>query len=111
MLIFYSFIYSSYNKEQQYITEEKAIEIAQDYIMRTCPNVYVENLLNYHSPEVEMRYIKHKAVHLSGRGKNIIDSAMCWCVTFSTPLDKFIGPHEVYIDGVSGGILGSPYRM
>lgn len=111
MLIIYSFIYNNYNKEQEYITEENAIGIAQDYIKKACSNEYVETLLNYHSPEVEMRYVNHQAVHLSGKGKKIIDAVMCWCVIFTTPHDKFVGSHEVYIDGVSGKVLGSPFGM
>ena len=110
-LVISGYVYNRYNQEPEYIEEEKAIEIAQNYITRTCSKEYLETILNYHSPQTEMRYVNRQVVHLSGKGKNIIDSEMCWCIIFSTPQDKFIGPQKVYIAGVSGEVLGTPYRM
>ena len=98
-------------KRPEFIGKENAIKIAQEYISEACSKEYIETILNYHSPDAEMKYIDYQVVHLSGKGKNTINADMCWCIIFTTPLDKFVGAHEVYIDGVSGEVLGSPFRM
>ena len=114
IILIFSFgfiVYASVSyREPEYIDEEKAIKIAKEYISKSNSKEYVELILDYDLPKVEMEYVDKKVLHLSGKGKNVVNSKTCWRVTFDTQQDSIFGPHKVYINGVSGEVYGSPYR-
>ena len=87
------------------ISEEKALEIAKNYIVSTETEGAINLISNFDSPTIEETVLTLPEAGIEGK--------ICWAVTFTYTLmlDAYVGPDIIYIDKHSGEILFRSLRL